>query len=230
MIILSATNHKLELETGAAVSTDWSVSWADRDADEFSRGSGQGNVTTAATTDISGSPATGYQRMVSEIAVTNRSTTTAQTVRVKKDVGGTDYYLTPEFTLQPGETLQYLHGHGFSVIEGRGAVVASPKVLGQAAPLAATLTTLYTVPATKAASVRAIHACNRSATATSFRVAVRPGGASISDEHYIHYDVPIGGNDTVTLDEGLDLAAGDVISVYATLATLSFSAFGEELS
>lgn len=230
MIVLSATNHKIELETGAAISTDWVVSYADRDADEFSRGSGQGNVATATTTDISGSPASGYQRIVGEIAVTNRSTTTPQTVRIKKDVGGTDYALTPEITLQPGETLQYLHGHGFTVIEGRGAVVSSPKVLGQVAPLAATLTTLYTVPATMSAEDTVISVCNTSATPTSFRVAVRKGGAAISIEQYLYYDLAIAGNDTFAAEYALGLAAGDVVSVYATLATLSFQLFGKEIS
>ena len=104
------------------------------------------------------------------------------------------------------------------------------KVLGQSAPLAATLTTLYTVPASTSTVVSTLVVANRSATATSFRIAVRPLGASISDEHYLYYDIAIDGNDTFTATLGVTLATTDVISVYATLATLSFNAFGQENS
>jgi hypothetical protein len=104
------------------------------------------------------------------------------------------------------------------------------KVLGQQNPSAATLSTLYTVPGATSTVVSTITVCNRSTTATSFRIAVQPGGASISNEHYIYYDIPIGGNDTFAATIGITLAATDVVSVYATLATLSFSIFGQETS
>lgn len=102
------------------------------------------------------------------------------------------------------------------------------KVLGQSAPLAATLTTLYT--AAGEAICSSIIVCNRSATATQFRVAVRPAGAGISNEHYIYYDVSIPGNDTFIATVGITLEATDVISVYNTLATLSFSLYGSEIT
>ena len=104
------------------------------------------------------------------------------------------------------------------------------KVLGQSSPSAATLTTLYTVPASTSTVVSTLTVANRSATDTSFRIAVRPAGASISNEHYTHYDVPIIGNDTLTITIGMTLATTDVISVYATLATVSFNGFGQENS
>jgi hypothetical protein len=104
------------------------------------------------------------------------------------------------------------------------------KTLGQSDPLAATLTTLYTVPGATSCSVSSISVCNRSATATSFRVAVRPAGAGITDEHYLYYDVAIPGNDTFIATVGVSLETTDVISVYATLATLSFSVWGQEHS
>ena len=104
------------------------------------------------------------------------------------------------------------------------------KTLGQSNPSAASLSTLYTVPALTQSVVSTITVCNRSATATTFRVAVRPAGASISNEHYIYYDVAIGGNDTFAATIGIALAATDVVSVYATLATLSFNLFGQEIS
>jgi len=102
------------------------------------------------------------------------------------------------------------------------------KVLGQSAPSAATLTTLYTASTDSVAS--SIVICNRSATATTFRVAVRPAAAGISDEHYIYYDVTIPGNDTFIATIGITLESTDVVSVYNTLATLSFNLYGSEIT
>lgn len=104
------------------------------------------------------------------------------------------------------------------------------KVLGQSNPAATTLTTLYTVPAATSAVCSSIAVCNRSATATTFRIAIRPAGAAISNEHYLYYDVTIAGNDTFIATIGITLATTDVVSVYATLATLSFNLFGQENS
>jgi hypothetical protein len=104
------------------------------------------------------------------------------------------------------------------------------KVLGQQSPGAASLTTLYTVPASTVTVCSSISVCNRSATATSFRIAVRPAGCAISNEMYLYYDVTIAGNDTFVATIGITLATTDVVSVYATLATLSFNLFGQEIS
>lgn len=102
------------------------------------------------------------------------------------------------------------------------------KVLGQQNPSATTLTTLYTVPSATSTVISSLTICNRSATVTSFRVAIRPAGAAISNEQYLYYDLPIAGNDTFVATLGITLAATDVLSVYTTLATLSFQLFGQE--
>lgn len=109
------------------------------------------------------------------------------------------------------------------------------KVLGQSNPSATTATTLYTVPtSTTETVVSTITVCNQASTAGSFRIAVRPAGASLSAAHYIAYDTPIAANDTVALTLGITLnysgGAGDVITVYASSATMSFSAFGSEIA
>lgn len=98
----------------------------------------------------------------------------------------------------------------------------------QSNPLATTLTTLYTVPAVTETVVSTFTVCNRSATPTSFRIAIRPAGAAISNEHYLYYDVAIAGNDTFAATIGATLSTTDVVSVYATLATLTFQLFGQE--
>ena len=104
------------------------------------------------------------------------------------------------------------------------------KVLGQNSPSATSLTTLYTVPGSTSTVVSSVVIANRSATATAFRVSIAVAGAGDDVKQYVAYDVAIQGNDVVALALGITLAATDVIRCYATLATLSFTAFGEEIS
>jgi glucose-6-phosphate dehydrogenase assembly protein OpcA len=104
------------------------------------------------------------------------------------------------------------------------------KVLGQSNPAATTLTTLYTVPASKEAVVSSISVANLTGTAATFRLAVRPAGASIANQHYIGYDITVGASDSTIITVGLTLAATDVLSVYASTANIAFQAFGDEAS
>jgi hypothetical protein len=104
------------------------------------------------------------------------------------------------------------------------------KVLGQVAPSATTATTLETVPSATQAVVSTIAVCNRAATAATYRIAVRPAGATLANEHYIAYDAAISANNSTFITIGVTLAATDVITVYASSANLSFSAFGSEIS
>ena len=102
------------------------------------------------------------------------------------------------------------------------------KVLGQLNPSATTATTLYTVPSAKSAVVSSLTVCNQTATAATFRIAVRPAGATLAALHYVAYDVTVGASDTTALTLGITLATTDVITVYASTATLSFHAYGDE--
>lgn len=104
------------------------------------------------------------------------------------------------------------------------------KVLGQSNPSATTATSLYTVPAATQAIVSTITVCNQAATAATYRIAVRVAGASLTASQYIAYDVSLPGNATDTLTLGVTLGATDVITVYASSATVSFNAYGSELS
>ena len=102
------------------------------------------------------------------------------------------------------------------------------KVLGQSAPSATTATTLYTVPAGSSTVVSTIAVCNRAATSGTYRVSVRPSGATLANQHYIAYDSAITANNSTMLTIGVTLAATDVLEVYASSANMSFSAFGSE--
>ena len=97
------------------------------------------------------------------------------------------------------------------------------------APSAATQTTLYTCPASTTAVVGMLTVCNRSATATTYRIATQPLGAGITNANYHCYDITIDGNSTDTYS-GLCFIATDILSVYATLATVSFNVSLQENS
>lgn len=104
------------------------------------------------------------------------------------------------------------------------------KVLGQSAPGATTATTLYTVPSATEAVVSSVVIANRDASSATYRIAIRPNGASLANEHYIAYDVTVGASDSTVLTLGLTLDAADILEVYASTANLSFSAYGSEIS
>lgn len=104
------------------------------------------------------------------------------------------------------------------------------KVLGQANPAATTAATLYTVPSVTQTVVSTIAVCNQAATAATYRVAVRVAGAALTASQYVAYDVSLPANATDTLTLGLTLGAADIITIYSSSATMSFSAFGSEIT
>ena len=104
------------------------------------------------------------------------------------------------------------------------------RVLGQVNPSATTATTLYTVPAGTQAVVSTISVCNQAASSGTYRIAIRPAGAALTASQYIAYDSAITANNTTFITIGVTLGATDVITVYASSATMSFSAYGSELS
>jgi hypothetical protein len=104
------------------------------------------------------------------------------------------------------------------------------KVLGQSAPSATTNTDVYTVGAGKQAVVSTITVCNRAATVATYRIAVRPNGATLANQNYIVYDTQVPANDTISLTLGITVDAADVVTVYASSANLSFNLFGTEIA
>lgn len=105
------------------------------------------------------------------------------------------------------------------------------KVLGQSAPAAATATTLYTVPAATDSIVSTINVVNTHAsTADTIRIAVRPAGATLANQHYVVFGLSLSAGATFTYTAGITLDTTDVVTVYSTNGTSSFSAFGSEIS
>jgi hypothetical protein len=95
---------------------------------------------------------------------------------------------------------------------------------------ATTNTNVYTVPAATQTVVSTIVVCNQSSSAGTFRIAVRPTGAAIGAHHYLAYDTAITGNNTTALTLGVTLNATDVVTVYASASTMSFTVFGSEIA
>lgn len=104
------------------------------------------------------------------------------------------------------------------------------KVLGQANPAANTNTTLYTVPSLTNTVVSTVTICNQANTPAWFNIAVQPAGASLVSKHYINYNTPVPGNDTISLTLGITLGNTDVLSCNANTSTVSFNVFGSEIS
>jgi len=104
------------------------------------------------------------------------------------------------------------------------------KVLAQSAPSATTNTDIYTVGAGKQTVASTITVCNRGATDAQYRIAVRPGGTALANQHYIAYGATVAANDTVALTLGITAGANDVVTIYASNANLSFTIFGCEIT
>ena len=104
------------------------------------------------------------------------------------------------------------------------------KVLGQSNPSATTATTLYTCPASTQTVISTITICNQAGTSGTYRIAVRPNGATLSSEHYVVYDATIQANTTAAYTLGITIDASDVVTVYASSTSISFNAFGSEIA
>ena len=104
------------------------------------------------------------------------------------------------------------------------------KVLAQSAPSATTATDVYTVGSGIETVISTIIIANRTATAGSFRLSVRPNGASQTNAMYCAYDVPIAANDSTTLTLGITMDAADVLTAYCSSADMSVNVFGTEIS
>jgi hypothetical protein len=106
----------------------------------------------------------------------------------------------------------------------------SYKIIAQASPVATTDTTLYTVPGNTELVISSMTICNRGSSDATYRIAMRPNGETLADKHYIAYESTVLANDTVALSIGLTTDSSDVITVYASTASVSFGVFGSEIS
>jgi glucose-6-phosphate dehydrogenase assembly protein OpcA len=104
------------------------------------------------------------------------------------------------------------------------------RVLGQLAPSAVTASTLYTVPASRAAIVSTINVSNFGSSPDTIRIAIRPAGATLANQHYIVFGVVVPAGSVFTFTAGITLATTDVLTVYSTTGSSAFNAFGSEVT
>jgi|LakMenEpi03Aug12_release.lakeMendotaPanAssembly.Ray.scaffolds.fasta_scaffold05750_9 hypothetical protein len=96
-------------------------------------------------------------------------------------------------------------------------------ILGQSAPLAATNTTIYTVPANTHV-VANISIANRASTAVTVRIALAAAPTPTNAE-FIEFDTTIPGFGVLERT-GLSLQSGRLVVVFASNANTSVSLYG----
>ena len=101
--------------------------------------------------------------------------------------------------------------------------------MGQSNPAATTATNLYTCPTSTSVVLSSVTVCNQAATSGTYRIAIRPNGETLAAKHYIAYDRSVGANATETHTIGVTMDAADIVTIYASSATMSFNAFGVEI-
>jgi hypothetical protein len=105
------------------------------------------------------------------------------------------------------------------------------KILGQVTPGTTAASTLYTVPSTTQVVVSSLVVCNLTTTARTYRLAIRPDGATLASSHYLAYDTTVAANDSTIMTIGATLDSTDVVTVQESAAnTLTFTVFGAELT
>ena len=110
------------------------------------------------------------------------------------------------------------------------AKVETIKSASYSMPSANTLTNLYVVPSSTQAIISTINVCNTASADATYRIAVSPSGVVTSNANYLVYNATIAGNETVSLTQGVTMAAGDVLAVYANSASVAFNAFKMEIT
>ena len=115
MIVLTASTDSLKLTTSGSAGIHYSVAHNTIDIPDVSActaASSRGQISSATTTTLVSAPSAGNVRQIKGILLTNVHASAANTLTLKVTVSGTDYTLGV-FTLEAGETLQYVDGKGF---------------------------------------------------------------------------------------------------------------------
>lgn len=124
MIVLSATNKKLQVVLAGAIATsqlDCYAAW--RDFDTTTYVAGDFGVATNSTTDVDlvAAPAASHYIVVDYLSVYNKDTAAA-TVSIKYDVAGTEKIVWKGL-LAVGYKVEYVEGTGFRVLDTNGAAL-----------------------------------------------------------------------------------------------------------
>ncbi len=109
-------------------------------------------------------------------------------------------------------------------------MIESIKILGQAAPSANILTTLYTVPSSTTTTISSIVVCNRSNSTVTFRISNAINSAVDALAQYLYYDQELSENSTFIITIGITLSQNDILRVSSNSNSCSFNVYGIEVS
>ena len=108
------------------------------------------------------------------------------------------------------------------------------KILGQVNPSANTQSNVYVVPAATEAVVNSLTIANQGISNVSYSVIVMPtaefASPASNGKHFLIRGSSMPDGDTATLTLSLTLPAGAVLAANTSSGSLSFSAFGVEIS
>lgn len=92
------------------------------------------------------------------------------------------------------------------------------------------MTTVYQVPSGTQSVVSTINIANTGATPATVRVAVRPSGTTLANQHFLAYDLQLDKGESKAITEGITLGANDLIEVQAASSPVAVNVFGTEIS
>lgn len=104
------------------------------------------------------------------------------------------------------------------------------KILGQVSPTANTLSNVYVVPAATEGIVNSIIISNQTASNASFSIVVRPIDQSLDSKHFIVRGCVVPASDTMTMTLSLTLPANTILAANTNSSSISFGAYGVEIS
>jgi hypothetical protein len=108
------------------------------------------------------------------------------------------------------------------------------KILGQVNPTANTQSNVYVVPAATEAVINSLTIANQGTSNVSYSVIVMPSSEfatpASNGKYFLIRGSSMPGGDTATLTLSLTLPAGAVLAANTNSGSLSFSAFGVEIS
>jgi len=127
MLLLTSTSDKLQVVTASAVTVDSQASYVDNNGGTITPGRNNENITSNLTTDVVDPPGSGVQRNVQSLILRNKHGSSSNAITVQH-YDGTNTVELIKYTLLAGETLQYLDGVGFQVLDASGQLKTTSSI------------------------------------------------------------------------------------------------------
>lgn len=132
MLILAATTDKIEAVTSTAATLDVHVSYADLSGGVVTPDKKNTAISSATTTDISGSPASSTVRNLKALNIRNKDGALASDVTIRFNQNATTFELY-KTTLLPGEVIQWVEGVGFQKLSPYAQLLINESTANQGA-------------------------------------------------------------------------------------------------